>query len=96
MKRYYLTTEHRSAFLGQLRDMAQVNQSAFPYSELQKQRIDRYDMTVAAVVEMLDNWTNSFEEANTLSSSRQTMFLRRMLRMTCYVCVEQGIWHFQT
>ena len=90
VKRYYLSAEHRSAFLGQLRGMTQVNPSAIHHSELQKPRIDRDDRDVADVVELIDNWTNSFEEANTLSSSRQTMFLRRMLNMTCYVCVEQG------
>ena len=90
VKRYYLSAEHRSAFLGQLRDITQVNPSAIHHSELQKPRIDRDDWDVADVVELIDNWTNSFEEANTLSSSRQTMFLGRMLHMTCYVCVEQG------
>ena len=60
-RRYYLTAEHCSAFLGQLRDMTQVNQSAFHHSELQKPRIDRDDRAVAAVVELLDNWTNSYE-----------------------------------
>ena len=38
-----------------------MNQSAFLHSELQKPRIDRDDRAVAAVVELLDNWTNSFE-----------------------------------
>ena len=38
-----------------------MNQSAFHHSELQKPRIDRDDRAVAAVVELLDNWTNSFE-----------------------------------
>ena len=57
----YLTAEHRSAFFGQLRNMTQVNQSAFHHSELQKPRIDRDDRAVAAVVELIDNWTNSFE-----------------------------------
>ena len=90
VKRQYLTAELRNAFLCQLRDMTQVNQSAFHHSELQKPRIDRDDRDVADIVELIDNWTNSFEEVNTLSSSRQTMFLRRMLHMTCYVCVEQG------
>ena len=65
-----------------------MNQSTFHHSELQKPRIDRDDRDVAAVGELLDNWTNSIEEANTLSSSRQAMLLRRMLHMTCYVCVE--------
>ena len=57
--RYYLTAEHSSALFGQLRDMTQVNQSAFHHSELQKPRIDRDDRDVDAVVELLDNWTNS-------------------------------------
>ena len=61
VKRYYLTAEHSSAFFGQLRDMTQVNQSVFHHSELQKPRIDRDDRVVAAVVELIDNWTNSFE-----------------------------------
>ena len=60
MIRDYLTAEHRSAFFDQLRDMTQVNQSAFPRSELQKPRIDRDDRDVAAVVELLDNWTDKF------------------------------------
>ena len=61
MKIYYLTAEHRSAFLGHLRDMTQVNLPAFHHSEIQKPRIDRDYRAVAAVVELLDNWTNSFE-----------------------------------
>ena len=69
MKRYYLTAEHRSAFLGQLRDMTQVNQSAFHHSQLQKPRIDRDDRAVAAVVELIDNWTNSFEGSQLILSS---------------------------
>ena len=38
-----------------------MNQSAFHHSELQNPRIDRDDRAVAAVVELLDNWANSFE-----------------------------------
>ena len=41
--------------------MTQVNQSAFHQSQLQKPRIDRDDRAVATVVELIDNWTNSFE-----------------------------------
>ena len=41
--------------------MTQVNQSAFHHSELQKPRIDIDYRAVVAVVELLDNWTNSFE-----------------------------------
>ena len=57
----YLTTEHHSAFFGQLRDMKQVNRSAFHHSELQIPLLDRDERAVSAVVELLDNWTNSFE-----------------------------------
>ena len=67
-----------------------MNQSAFHHSELHKPRIDRDNRAVAAVVELFDNWTNLFEEANTVSSSRETMLLLSMLHMTCHVCVEQG------
>ena len=38
-----------------------MNQSAFHKSQLQKPRIDRDDRAVATVVELIDNWTNSFE-----------------------------------
>ena len=38
-----------------------MNRSAFHHSELQKRLIDRDERSVAAVVELLDNWTNSFE-----------------------------------
>ena len=41
--------------------MTQVNQSAFHHSELQKPIIDRNDRAVAAVVELIDNWTHSSE-----------------------------------
>ena len=41
VKRYNMTAEHRCAFLGQLRNMTQVKQPAFPHSELQKPQIDR-------------------------------------------------------
>ena len=56
-----MTAEHRIASFGQLRDMKQVNRSAVHHSELQKPLIDRDERAVAAVVELLDNWTNSFE-----------------------------------
>ena len=38
-----------------------MNQSAFHHSELQKPRIDRDNRAVAAVVELIDNWTNAFK-----------------------------------
>ena len=86
-----MTAEHRSAFFGQLRDMTQVNQSAFHHSELQKPRIDIDDRAVVAVVELLGNWTNSFERSqHIVVLSSDNIVLRRMLHMTCYVCVEQG------
>ena len=68
VKRYYLTAEQRGAFLGQLRDMTQVNKSAFHHSELQKPRIDRDEWAVGTVVELLENWTNPFEKSQYIVS----------------------------
>ena len=48
-----------------------MNQSALHHSELQKPRFDGDERTVAAVVELLENWINSIEGSNhivTLSS----------------------------
>ena len=39
-----------------------MNRSAFHHSELQKPLIVRDDRAIAAVVEYIDNWINSFEE----------------------------------
>ena len=69
VERYYLTAEHRSAFLVRLRDMTQVNQLAFHHSVLQKQQIDRDERVVAALVELLENWTNQFEGSQCIVSS---------------------------
>ena len=41
IKRYYITSGYRSAFLGQLRDMVQGNRSHVCYTELQRSRIHR-------------------------------------------------------
>ena len=45
-----------------------MNQLAFHHSELQKPRIDRYEMAVAVVVELVENWTNPFERSQDIFS----------------------------
>ena len=57
-----------------------MNQSAFLHSELQKPRIDRDDRAVAAVVELLDNWTNSFLSSDNVAPKDVTNDLLRVRR----------------
>ncbi|KAL1022659.1 hypothetical protein UPYG_G00030610 [Umbra pygmaea] len=60
VRRYYLTAEHRSAFLGQLREMLQGNKSQLSHSELQSTRIQKDEEAVSAV-----------RSGNSLASLRQ-------------------------
>ena len=48
--------------------MTQVNQLAFHHSVLQKPQIDIDERVVAALVELLENWTNQFEGSQCIVS----------------------------
>lgn len=61
VRRYYLTTEHGSAFLGQLRKMLQGNKSQLSHSELQSPRIQKDEEAVSAVVSFIQGWINPFD-----------------------------------
>ena len=41
IKRYYITAEHRSAFLSQIRGIVQGKKSEFQHAELQRTRIKK-------------------------------------------------------
>lgn len=60
IKRYYMTAEHRSAFLGQLRDMIQGNLSQLQHTELQQSRIKTDEEAVTATVSLIQGWVNPF------------------------------------
>lgn len=68
IKRYYLTAEHRSAFLGQLRHMVQDNKSALFHAELRQPRIKKDEEPVSAVVSLIQGWVNPFAEKQDLMS----------------------------
>ena len=68
VKRFYLTTEYRSGFLNQLRDMTEINQSDFHHSELQEPRTEKDEKAVSDVVDVLQNWINPFEESQDIVS----------------------------
>lgn len=61
VRRYYPAAEHRSAFLGQLREMLQGNKSKLSHSELQSPRIHKDEDAVSAVVSLIQGWINPFD-----------------------------------
>ena len=61
VSKYYLTAEHRSAFLTKLRNMVQYNRSGTDHPDLQKSRLQKDEELVTSVGETLANWTNPFE-----------------------------------
>ena len=61
VSKYYLTAEHRSAFLTKLRNMVQHNRRGTDHPDLQKSRLQKDEELVASVEEILDNWSNPFE-----------------------------------
>ncbi|KAJ8346686.1 hypothetical protein SKAU_G00280870 [Synaphobranchus kaupii] len=66
VKHYYITAEHRSAFLGQLREMVQGNKSEVCHAELQRPRIQKDEEAVSAVVSLIHEWVNPFAEKRDL------------------------------
>ena len=62
IKQYYITSEYRSAFLGQLRDMVQGNRSNVCHTELQRPRIHKDEDAVSTVDGLIKDWINPFVE----------------------------------
>ena len=59
--KYYLTSEYRSAYLRQLREMVGQGDSQFNHPDLQLPRIRRDEAGVQSIVDILDNcWLNPF------------------------------------
>jgi len=72
VKRYYLTAEHRSRFLGHLRDMTRTVRTGLHHPDLQKPQIEKDERNVAAVSDVLENWINPFEEHDLVCISTAT------------------------
>ena len=68
IKRYYITSEYRSAFLGQLRDKVQGNRSNDCHTEIQRPRIHKDEDAVSTVVRLINDWVNPFVEKQDLIS----------------------------
>ena len=68
IKRYYITAEHRSAFLGQIRGMVQGKKSGIHHAELQQTRIKKDEEAVLAVVHLIEGWVNPFAKKQDLIS----------------------------
>ena len=66
VKRYYLTAEHRSAFLGQLRELVQGNNTKLHHAEIQRPRMQKDEKAVSAVVDLIQGWINPFAEKQDL------------------------------
>eukprot|EP00058_Branchiostoma_floridae_P000977 XP_002586465.1 hypothetical protein BRAFLDRAFT_106667 [Branchiostoma floridae] len=73
ISKYYLTAEHRSFFLKQLRDMTSgAKSSKFSHKDLQTTRIRRDEADVSSLVDLMENnWINpmSSEEPDLVSLS---------------------------
>jgi len=72
--RYYLTSEYRSSYLRQLRNMTGQNDSAFSHPDLQLPRIRRDEADVVSLVQLMEtSWLNPFspdqEELVSLSTA---------------------------
>ncbi len=68
IKRYYMTAEHRSAFLGQIRQIALGKTSELHHAELRQTRIKKDEEAVSAVVQLIQGWINPFTENQDLVS----------------------------
>ena len=67
MKRYYVTSGHRSAFLGQMRKMVKGNNTNVRHVDLQQTRIKKDD-AVTGLVNLIQSWVNPFAISNSLIS----------------------------
>ena len=68
VKSYYITAEHRSAFLGQLKDMVQGGKSDYHHAELQRSWVQKDEEAVSAVTSLLESWVDPFAENQDLIS----------------------------
>ena len=59
MKRYYITAEHRSAFLGQLQDVINGNKDS-GHNDLQRSRIKQDQDAVSRVADIIQGSNNPF------------------------------------
>ena len=57
---YYLTAEYRSAYLGLLRNMVNLQKYTLVHHDMQRSRIMRDESDVKSILDMLEIWINPF------------------------------------
>ena len=68
IKRYYITAEHCSGFLGQLRGMVQGRTSGVHHAELQPSGMKKDEEAVSSVADLIQGWVNLFSEKEAMRS----------------------------
>ena len=58
--KYYITAEHRSAFLGHLKDVVQDTKSDFNHAKPNEPRIEKNENVVSEDVHLFKSWVNPF------------------------------------
>ena len=66
VKQYYITAEHRSVFLHQLRDTIQSSRFKVPHADLQSTRAQKDEKAICTFVSLIQSWVNPFKETQTL------------------------------
>ena len=82
VKRYYLTAEHHSALLGQIRGIMKGKMSRFQHTELQQTRIKKDEEAVTTVCQLIHGWINLFAEKLDLVVSQLQGQLLEILLLT--------------
>ena len=60
VRRYYITSEHISAFIGQMREMVNGNNTNIRHVDLQQTRIEKNEEVLKALVSQIHSWVNPF------------------------------------
>lgn len=68
VKRYYITSEHRSAFLGQLRNMVNEHKPDSFHHDLQHSRAEKDKDAVLAIISVIEGWVNPFSNQQDIMS----------------------------
>lgn len=68
VKRYYMTSEHRSEFLSKMRDLVGTAKSDVNHAELRHPRIEKDESDVSSIVSLVESWVNPFAESQCLMS----------------------------
>ena len=68
VKRFYVTSEHKSAFLSQMREMVNESKTDTYHADLQQTRIQGDEDAVSQLVSLLNSWVNVFAAPSCLVS----------------------------